>query len=366
MESKNVQAMGDGTLIKRVLEAQHSEEGMKELIRDLSLQIYRYPLTKAGGSEDDAGEFYLYFFPRLKRLLVNFKDQGVPFQHYFHSLLYWNLKSYLRLKRKKRSRWLAARCRELWDIYQADPSEEPAEGRPADRRPADRRPEDPFGPCDGAEASSVRAYNVVRANMQGRIADATARRRLLFLALRYCREMDPASIEKLAGLTGRDVDWLRERITHLRWTMASREERLERLRERRNHAFCRARLLEMKIRSVGDGERRAQLAKALDRCQRTMRGACTEITRIPLSPTHRAIAIELGVPKGTVDTGIRWIKGRICLYSAPSLKYAGPHGAAAGLQQCSQTGRAATHPVAPRHTAPLGVRSGFLLHRGKI
>ena len=54
-----------------------------------------------------------------------------------------------------------------------------------------------------------------------------------------------------------------------------------------------------------------------------MKQAMWEIARIPLCPTHRAIAEELGVPKGTVDTGLRWAKNQLAaLYAEDEIEYA--------------------------------------------
>jgi hypothetical protein len=67
-------------LTKKVLAFQRSRDGLGALVEELSPRVYRYPRFKLGWDEDACGEFYLYFFPRLVRLLSRFRDQGKPFE----------------------------------------------------------------------------------------------------------------------------------------------------------------------------------------------------------------------------------------------------------------------------------------------
>jgi hypothetical protein len=115
------------SLKERVLSYQRTGEGLERIIQDLSESIYLYPLRGRRGREDDAGEFYLYFVPRLKRLLLKYEDQGVPFEHYFNATLYWNLRSYFRSMRKRRWRWKMSACPEFWDLSTRDSAADSSE-----------------------------------------------------------------------------------------------------------------------------------------------------------------------------------------------------------------------------------------------
>jgi hypothetical protein len=173
--------------------------------------------------------------------------------------------------------------------------------------------------------------------------DPAHRRRYLFLLLRNAYHVGEREIRLFARATGYDSDWLTERITNLKETLMPRIERLRALRCRRTRAYSQLLVAENELRlEVDDGEQR-RLRKRIGRLRKIMRQAAEDIARIPLHPTHRAIAEELGIPKGTVDTGMRWIKQRIPrpspqrpLYTGRTMGYASTHGNTSGYRQQSQ------------------------------
>ena len=63
----------------RVLDYQRTGAGLEELIDRLSPRIYYYPRHRPGLDEDDCGDFYVYFYPRLIRTLKHFREQGKVF-----------------------------------------------------------------------------------------------------------------------------------------------------------------------------------------------------------------------------------------------------------------------------------------------
>ena len=286
-----------------VLRYQSSGEGLSEIIERLSPAIYGYPSGKAYSQEDDAGEFYLYFYPRLLRLLARYRDRGVPFEHYFHSVLYWNWKSYRRQWRKAERRWSAASRHEFWDV----PEEE------------HQIP----GSLGWEKGSSDSWQSLFQIDESGMIAGASARRRFLFLSLRFCCALSPDHVARIAALTDYDAAWITEKVNILQSRLESREKRLRGLRERRNWALFRRILLQDEfLREPIPGSRR-ELQKRIRKLAQRSALASKEISRIPRFPTHQAIADVLAVPKGTVDTGLRWCKKRWeSLYGEGKIKYA--------------------------------------------
>ena len=109
----------DGTLTRRVLAFQRTGDGLQELIEDLALRIYHFPRIRRGCGEDDCGDFYLFFFPRLIKILGRFRDQGLPFESYLHAVLGWQLRSYVRRRRQEERCWETARRPELWEEAEA-------------------------------------------------------------------------------------------------------------------------------------------------------------------------------------------------------------------------------------------------------
>ncbi len=84
-----LKVLDSNSLNGRVLKFQKTGEGLKGIMSDLSRKIYRYPRSKPGSREDDCGDFYLFFYSRIARMLERFEDRGKPFECYLNSVLYW-------------------------------------------------------------------------------------------------------------------------------------------------------------------------------------------------------------------------------------------------------------------------------------
>ena len=95
-------------LAEMVLEYQRSGENLQAIVERLAWRIYRYPLQHRGHDEDDCGECYLLFYPRLLRCLARFRDQGKPFEWYLNAVLRWHWKAYCQRQRVERAGWLLA------------------------------------------------------------------------------------------------------------------------------------------------------------------------------------------------------------------------------------------------------------------
>lgn len=281
----------DHSLKQKVLRYQRTGEGWEEILRDLSPGIYSYPRRLYGWQDDDLGQFYLFFLPRLKSLLQRFRDHGKPFEHYLNSALFWNLRSYFRLRKKLNSEWSASAWPELWDCEEE---------------------EDRGLPSPLPETRQV-----------SRIENDTLRRRFLFLVLRQAGRLNDRQLETAARMAGVQLPWLRKKVRFLMGEVRQRAARFEKLRQRRNRAFYRCRCLEEELSREWEGKKRQQLVRNISRLRRIMRTTMLEMSKVPLSPSHRSIAEALNVPKGTVDTGLRWIKMRgQALYRREDLEYA--------------------------------------------
>ena len=307
---------GKDTLLKeRVLRFANLGEGWQEIRESLSWSIYMYPLKKGVREEDDPGDFYVYFLPRLKRLLRRYRDQGRPFEHYFNSLLRWHLKSFYRHSRRFRENWNIAVSRDFWDV-------------PEDTEAVIQLFDD---------ESDGRWIRLLGIGEDGRIHNEAAKKRFLFLVMRCVRNLNDRRIEIAARIAGCCRCWLKERVQRLMELVRDKEHRLEMFWNRRNRAYYRLRVLERRLSWEQEEEKKIRLLSSIQRQKRIMALSMDEARRVPLSPSHRAIALALGVPKGTVDTGLRWIKKRLeslssrrALYPSRSTGVSLVHGDTAG------------------------------------
>ncbi len=149
------------------------------------------------------------------------------------------------------------------------------------------------------------------------------RKRFLLLVLRSCWRLDDARLERAAKMARVSAAWLAGVAATLRGALAPRLRRLERLRARRDAAYARMRLLQERRAFAADPQERQRLDRQVAREAAGWRRACRLIGRVPLEPTHRRIAAELGMPRGTVDTCLRAaLRGASGLPRPDSIRYA--------------------------------------------
>jgi len=287
-------------LTERVLHYQRTREGLEELIAMLAGKIYGYPRARGSASEDDGGEFYLFFYPRLLRTLQRFQDQGRPFEWYLHSVLRWHYLGFVRWKRRRERNWTCGALNDLWAPTEACAST--ADGR-IEEVPADPRALPAWLPPEVAEVFHLRPGV--------RLAKAADRKRLLIWILKQVRKIGEADAGPAAEWTGIEQERLREACAVLKGGLQRRERRLDLLVERRNRAFTALRLAEQALAGEHDPAVRASLGRRLDSARRCLHRSQERIARVPLEPSNRELSVALGLPKGTVDTSLHWLKRRL-------------------------------------------------------
>jgi RNA polymerase sigma factor (sigma-70 family) len=277
------------SLTEKVLQYQRTRQGLDDLVEQLAPRVYQFPRRKMGWDEDACGDFYLFVHPRLIRLLDRFRDQGKPFESYLCAVLNWQLRNFARDRRRGQTNWNVS--------LRIEDREEPE---------ADSLPPVQLSP----EIVSV-------------IRTEADRRNFLFLVLKCSRGLDLENAQALASTTGVPGAKLLSLASTLQGMRGSRERRLETFRSRRNRAFALIRVLETELMTEGDSERVLVLRARLARARRRMHSAMQRMARVGLSPTNREIGAVLGVPKGTVDSGLYWLKRKLAsVYDPDNLRLA--------------------------------------------
>jgi hypothetical protein len=263
---------------------QNTGLGLAEILNRLAMRIYNYPLGKFKADEDDCGEFYLYFYPRLLRTLSRFQDRGKPFEWYFNSVLSWHYKMYCAWKRKERIRWAVARQAMFWDLPDPAPV--------------------------GRENTQVqeKSINIIALDRFNRSRVSTCRKRILYLALKNARHLDDAAVSWISAVTGIEEDHLIGMVERLRRNLYKRELRLHKLYRRQNKIFTKIFLLQQNLAWEFDPVAKAEIALSLCDLRRRLRNLQQAVRRVRLHPSNREIAELLQVPKGTVDTSLYWLR----------------------------------------------------------
>jgi hypothetical protein len=277
--------MDRGALNEMVLRYQRSGEGLEQILAVVGPAIYRYPAGKYGSCEDDCGEFFLFFYPRLLRTLARFREQGKPFEWYLNSVLCWQYRVYRRSRQRQEVCWRAGSRRDFWEL--------------------------PDSPGVAAEEGSDAYARVFRPDRRGRVPKAADRKRLLFLSLKNVWFLDESVLPRLSQATGVETARLAAMARRLREQLCQRQVRLHRLYERRNRLFAKLILLQQELEQEIEPRYTLELSVRLARLQRSLRLVRRRIGSVSLRPTNREIAEVLRVPKGTVDTSLYWLRNRL-------------------------------------------------------
>jgi RNA polymerase sigma factor (sigma-70 family) len=285
-------------LTKKVLQYQRTRQGLRDIVDEIAPRVYQFPRRTMGWDEDACGDFYVFIHPRLIRLLDRFRDQGKPFESYLWAVLNWQLRNFARERRRDESRWNVS--------LRMDPG-------------AAVSIDDHQGSLEGPEAQALNAS----ADFARCVQSGADRRNFLFLALKCSRLIDVENAAALARVAGVATETLMSLGAALREMRGARESRHEMFRGRRNKAYASIRLLETELQAEADPAKRASAEDALSRMRRRMSSAMQRMSRVGLAPTNLEISKVLGVPKGTVDSGLYWLKRKLAsVYDPDNLRSA--------------------------------------------
>jgi DNA-directed RNA polymerase specialized sigma24 family protein len=282
------------SLTEKVLLYQKTREGLHDIVSALAPRVYQFPRRKMGWDEDACGEFFVFVHPRLIRLLDRFTDQGKPFESYLSAVLNWQLRNFARDRKRGERSWNVSLRLDAGD-------------------PDVQETREKTGPEPVAEAARMPEI------FSALIRSDADRRNFLFLALKCARTIGPENAPALAAVSGVGEDRILGLSASLREMRAAREHRLETFRTRRNRAFAQSRLLETELQGEVEMERIAVLRASLAKARKRMRAAMSRMARVKLAPTNFEIARVMGVPKGTVDSGLYWLKRKLASVYDPDI-----------------------------------------------
>jgi len=283
--------MESESLNAAVAEYQRSGAGLPAIVEALALRIYRYPLQHRGHDEDDCGEFYLFFYPRLLRCLKRFRDQGKPFEWYLNAVLRWHWKAYCSRRRAERGNWLLAGAPELWEV---EPAACAADGE--------------------AQEAPSRLWELAGRRglaLDSRQSGRADRRRLLLVALKNAHRLPDESLHSLSLLTGVPEAWLAVTVDRLRQRLFSRQVRLHALYARSNRCFTAMLREQRALAWETDPGRRAEILLRVESLRRRLKRNRNRIRRAASCPTNRELAALTQIPKGSVDGSIYWLRRRL-------------------------------------------------------
>jgi len=274
------------SLTQKVMECQKSGEGFDALCQELAIRAYQYPKRKYNCDTDLCSDFLVFVYPSIGKAVGNYQHKGLTFEHYYHTMLCLQLRSYFRKQKEARLKWESGIDENLWDVPEYNVETEPADFH-------------------------FDLKKVFKFNAQNLMLREYEKRQLLFYALKKCWSMTEQNIRYLAEVTGYDAQWIGMLVENLKHTLANRERRFRIAQIRKNKAYAQLLLHEKLLRSEYDANKQACIRIKIEKIRLTYNRACKSIATVPLMPTQGAIAVATGFPKGTVDAAIYSFKKKV-------------------------------------------------------
>lgn len=246
-----------------------------ELFRFVKGNPQRYRLGTL--KEQQRDDFFGWIYPRLRRAIDAYRDLGSSFDAYLYTVVRWAIVDY--------------RCEN------------------ADREAVERA----YWSERAQEAREVEVdYG------QDTEGGATQRlwfknpRQVLALTLKCCMFVSDDFCDRVAPSLNIGAWELREKIEILRRMIAERAERRRAIEERASTVYYRCIVLEAKIRQLPEGNpRRDDLERSLRFSRRLLASLRARAAAISLGASNREISRVLGIPKGTVDASLHFLKKRM-------------------------------------------------------
>lgn len=135
------------------------------------------------------------------------------------------------------------------------------------------------------------------------------RKRLLYLILKCSWEMNDETIDKASRVLGVPAIWLGGLVHQGQASLESAIACRQTLTERANAQWVRQQVLETRLATDSLGpDLRQKLRKSLEFCRRRRISLLERKRRCRLLVSHRAIAAILRIPKGSIDSGIFYLR----------------------------------------------------------
>ncbi len=270
--------MEKSNLTQAVEDFKRTGENEKEIIEEIACQIYFSPLLKKYLTREQRNDFLSSFYTGIPFLIRNYQYSGKPFEAYLHFIAKKRVLSYLKKEKEKN---------EITSIIEdAHFSQEVYH---------------PVFPDDKIAAEETLVNNIKKV---GKISN----KRILFLFLREFSVSEPQKLSAAARLTGYDEEWIQQCADKLRFLVYQRIKRAEELKKYRNRTYFSLFMTERRLSDAVYESERKPLRDKITKLKKKLITINTALTRTHPYPTHKEIALVTGDPKGSVDSGLYYIK----------------------------------------------------------
>ncbi len=276
-------------LTEAVKKYQEFQVDLKTVVDLIALAVYFYPPMRNRWDDDQCGEFLCYFYKRIPGMVERFKYRGSPFEALLKVSIQFQMKSFASLVKQKMIAERVLMNRDFWEKTML-------KSELHNHTRAEIQPET-------APIHPQTSFEEIR-NNRG------LKKRLLLLLLRESSRISESLLAHFTAITGYKREWIENKVEEVRKITFQLEGRRNICRHHRNQALFNSCCIHEELTYETEPEKREILLNKLDREKQNLRKSEESLNKIPKSPTHLQIAHVLGIPKGTVDSGLHYINKR--------------------------------------------------------
>lgn len=271
------------TMQALVLSYQENGEGLELIFDAMARLLLLEPKRFGFEGEDDAAEALFRYRRRLRSLPARYVDHGSSFEAYVVTSLRYLARTMRREGRRHREREIVCERSEGWELEVRSLS-------------------------SGIPRLQDAEWTMPRTRHPSASQRAAFKARLVYLYLKCAWEADDEKTARVASAAEVDSGWLCAAMAQALRSLEPERQRHERLVVRRDRSWGRIRLLEARLRDECDGEAKKRIEGSLERERRCLSRAREELRHFrPIVP-NSVVARIIGVPKGTVDSGLYYLK----------------------------------------------------------
>lgn len=263
-------------------EEERKGERFRELLQELTCHIYLFPGKRRALKEEDWSGFLLSFQGRLPGIILGYTYQGPPFVAYLNRFLTWQLKNWYGMNQKERYQeyaWL----RESVLEYETE--------------------EAPSCLC-----ISMKMAHILDHSGMGSKRKASLRQRLLILLLKnihFYHEDEYLACFPLLGPGPEEALEFRKKLYEC---MNKKLNRMNHLSEKRNVNYSKFNLYEEWGMDAADPIKQELYSWRSTLYRKRIQVLDKQLDAVSLVPYNSDIADILNIPKGTVDSGLFYIR----------------------------------------------------------
>lgn len=233
----------------------------------------------------EAGDFILDFIPRVDTIIENYNPLLASFKHYINRHIKWLMFSFSREYVKKKEKSDAYQYHYIAEFKNSlSLAEEKTEYKISDK--------------------AIKLLSIEN----GSITKESSRKRLEIFTLKNSRTLTSDQISILAPLLGRSTDWLYKVKEELDKNCISRIENRDYLQQRFNRLFIEITKDQKKLTNMEDSNEKDILFEKMMDKQKRKTSLSQKLKTRNCGPKNEEIAKILGIPKGTVDSSLFYMK----------------------------------------------------------